>query len=155
MTWTGTIHGLHVVPRSFLPMRNVGELELISAVGIVGDRHTTGDAFHSDRPEDGRQITFFELETLQALARDHNITLAAQDHRRNVTTQGVPLNHLVGVRFRVGETLVEGTRLSTPCRHIEQITGLPLYDVLLHRAGLNARILEGGRIFLNDTIAPE
>lgn len=155
MFWKGSVSGLHIVPRSFLPMRTVPELELLAGVGIVGDRHTTGDAFHSDRPEEGRQITFFEAETLEALLRDHNINLSAQQHRRNVTTRGVPLNHLVGQRFRVGSTLVEGMRLSTPCRHIEQITGLELYEPLLNRAGLNARILQGGKIFTDDVIQPE
>ena len=155
MYWKGQIEGLHVVPRSFLPMRNVDSLKLIAGSGIVGGRHTTGDAFHSDRPEEGRQITFFEAETLEALLREHNITLTPKQHRRNVTTRGVPLNHLVGRRFRVGETLVEGMRLSTPCRHIEQITGLSIFEALIHRAGLNARILTGGSIFLNDPIEPE
>ena len=155
MSWSGSIVGLHIVPRSFLPMRTVQQLELVANVGITGDRHTTGEAFHSDRPEPGRQITFFEVETLEALLRDHNINLAPHDHRRNVTTRNVPLNHLVGRRFRVGKTLVEGTRLSTPCRHIEQITGLPIFEPLLHRAGLNARILSGGIIYQTDVIAPE
>lgn len=155
MTFTGKVEGLHVTPRSFLPMHNMETLELIEGLGIEGDRHSMNEAFHSDRPEVGRQITFFEAETLEALKRDHDITLLPKQHRRNVTTRGVPLNHLVGRRFRVGACVVEGTRLTTPCRHIEQITGLEIYDVLLHRAGLNARIVTGGQIHVGDTIAPE
>lgn len=152
--WTGHVDGLHVVPRSFLPMRNMQHLKLLPGVGVDGDRHVTGEGFHSDRPEEGRQITFFEAETLDALKRDHGVELRADQHRRNVTTRGVPLNHLVGKRFRIGACVCEGTRLSTPCRHIEQITGLEIFELLLHRAGLNAKIITGGLIGLGDQITP-
>ncbi|MBK0329465.1 MOSC domain-containing protein [Rhodobacteraceae bacterium F11138] len=155
MTFTGKVEGLHVTPRSFLPMRNMEKLQLIEGLGVEGDRHSINEAFHSDRPEEGRQITFFEAETLEALKRDHHIILKPEQHRRNVTTRGVPLNHLVGRRFRVGTCVVEATRLTTPCRHIEQITGLEIYEVLLHRAGLNAKIVKGGEIHLGDIIEPE
>jgi MOSC domain-containing protein YiiM len=154
VTWAGTVEALHFTPRSFLPMRSAPQLTLIAGVGIVGDRYATGDGFYSDRPEEGRQITLFEAETLEALLRDHAITLAAGDHRRNVTTRGVPLNHLVGRRFHIGTALVEGTRLSTPCRHIEQITGQEIFTLLLHRSGLNARILDGGVIRCGDAVRP-
>lgn len=154
MTWTGSIVGLHLTPRSFLPMRSVEQLELVKAVGITGDRYSTDSGFYSDRPEEGRQITFFEVETLEALKRDHDIDLAPEEHRRNVTTRNVPLNNLVGRKFRVGEALVEATRLSTPCRHIEQITGKEIFDLLINRSGLNARILESGVIRSTDTISP-
>lgn len=155
MSWTGTVEGLHTVPRSFLPMHTVGTLELISGVGVAGDRYATENGFYSDRPEEGRQITLFEAETLEALWRDHKVAFTPEEHRRNVTTRGVPLNHLVGRRFRLGGTLLEGQRLSTPCRHIEQITGKKIFELLLNRCGLNAIIREGGHIAIGDTIRPE
>ena len=155
MSWTGTVVGLHVVPRSFLPMSDVETLNLIEGVGIEGDRYATESGFYSDRPEEGRQVTLFEAETLEALKRDHNIALAPEDHRRNVTTRAVPVNHLVGRRFRIGDAVLEGTRLSTPCRHIEQITDKEIFDVLINRSGLHARIVVGGRIALGQTIRPE
>lgn len=154
MTWSGAVEGLHLCPRSFLPMRSVPALTLVAGRGIEGDRYSVGEGFYSDRPEEGRQVTLFETETLEALARDHKVTLAPSEHRRNVTARGVPLNHLVGQRFRVGSVLLEGTRLSTPCRHIEQITGQEIFTILLNRSGLHARILEGGEIRLGDAITP-
>jgi len=133
-------------------MKSFGSLLLLAGIGIEGDRHATGEAFHSDRPEEGRQITLFEEETIEALLRDHNIKLKPEDHRRNITTRNVPLNHLVGKRFKVGHVILEATRLSTPCRHIEQITGLELFNQLTNRSGLNAKIIVGGEIFVGDTI---
>ena len=154
MTWSGHIEGLHLCPRSFLPMRSPESLTLIERVGIEGDRYSTGEGFYSDRPEEGRQVTLFEAETLEALLRDHKVRLRPDEHRRNITTRDVPLNHLVGRRFRVGPVLLEGTRLSTPCRHIEQTTGQEIFTFLLNRSGLHARILQGGIIRVGDGIAP-
>ena len=152
--WRGEVSFLHFAPRSFLPMKAADELMLIAGVGVQGDRYAAGQGFYSDRPEEGRQVTLFEQETLAALARDHQITLSAADHRRNITTAGVPLNHLVGRRFRVGGAVLEGTRLSTPCRHIEQITGQDIFTLLLNRSGLHARILVGGAVRTTDAVVP-
>jgi MOSC domain-containing protein YiiM len=88
--------------------------------------------FYSHKPEEGRQVTLFEIETLQALARDLKITLLPEEHRRNVTVEGVPLNHLVGRQFYLGETLLEATRLSTPCRHLEEILGKAVFNPLIN-----------------------
>jgi MOSC domain-containing protein YiiM len=99
-------------------------------------------------------VTLIETETLEALQRDHGIVLAPDQHRRNLTTEGVPLNHLVGRRFRVGSVLLQGGRLNTPCRYLDMITGLTVCDLMVHRSGLNARILEAGEIRPGDPILP-
>ncbi len=90
MSWSGTVEGLHLCPRSFLPMRSMPALRLVVGHGIEGDRYAVGEGFYSDRPEEGRQVTLFEAETLEALARDHKVVLAPSDHRRNMTTRNAP-----------------------------------------------------------------
>jgi MOSC domain-containing protein YiiM len=152
--WTGVVRHLHITPRAFLPMRAMPGLQLIEGRGIEGDRYMIGreEGFYSHKPEVGRQVTLFEVETLVALKRDHNIDLGPEEHRRNVTTEGVPLTHLVGRRFWLGETLLESTRLSIPCRHIEEITGKAIFDPLINRSGLNCRILKGGTVRVGDTV---
>lgn len=154
--WTGVVRHLHKVPRAFLPMRSFSELTLLAGKGIEGDRYMIGQetGFYSHKPEEGRQITLFEIETLEALSRDAKITLLPEEHRRNVTVEGVPLNHLVGRRFWLGETLLEATRLSTPCRHIEEILGKAVFDPLINRSGLNCRILQGGVVRVGDIVRP-
>jgi MOSC domain-containing protein YiiM len=66
----------------------------------------------------------------------------------------VPLNHLVGKRFRVGTVLLHGARLNVPCKYLEQVTGKPVYEPLVHRSGLNCEIVEGGVIRAGDLILP-
>jgi MOSC domain-containing protein YiiM len=152
--WTGVVRYLHITPRAFLPMRAMPELRLIAGKGIEGDRYMIGreEGFYSHRPEEGRQVTLFELETLIALKRDANIDLGPQEHRRNITTEGVPLTHLVGRQFWLGDILLEATRLSIPCRHIEEITGKPIFDPLINRSGLNCKILQGGTVRVGDIV---
>jgi MOSC domain-containing protein YiiM len=137
-------------------MESFDELRLVAGKGIEGDRYMIGQesGFYSHTPEEGRQITLFEVETLEALARDARITLLPEEHRRNVTVEGVPLNHLVGRKFWLGQTLLEATRLSTPCRHIEEILGKAVFDPMINRSGLNCRILEGGVVHIGDVLRP-
>lgn len=155
-TWNGVVRFLHKTPRAFLPMASFPELVLVAGKGIEGDRYMIGNeaGFYSHKPEEGRQVTLFELETLEALARDANIELLPEEHRRNVTVEGVPLNHLVGRQFWLGETLLEATRLSTPCRHIEEILGKAVFDPLINRSGLNCKILKGGVVRVGNTVRP-
>src|ERR1700756_3155495 len=153
-SWTGFVRFLHVTPRAFLPMREMPALTLVAGRGIEGDRYLIGreEGFYSHKPEEGRQVTLFELETLIALKRDANIELGPEEHRRNVTVEGVPLNHLVGRQFWLGEALLEATQLSVACRHIEEITGKAIFDPLINRSGLNCRILKGGVVKVGDTM---
>ena len=86
--WTGVVRYLHITPRAFLPMRAMAELRLIAGRGIEGDRYMIGreEGFYSHKPEEGRQVTLFEFETLVALKRDHNIDLGPEEHRRMFMT---------------------------------------------------------------------
>jgi MOSC domain-containing protein YiiM len=152
--WAGSIVALHRCSAAGEPMQDSPRLRLVAGKGIEGDRYLLGTGSYSNRPEEGRQITLFEIETLEALRRDYNIALTPAEHRRNVTVAGVPLNHLVGQRLRVGDALLEGTRLSTPCRYLEEITGRSVFKPLVHRAGLNCRILEGGMIHVGAAVIP-
>ena len=155
-SWTGVVAHLHVAARAFLPMRAQEAIELVAGRGILGDRYMLGveQGFYSEKPEEGRQVTLFEEEALEAIRRDYGIEMSPAEHRRNVTTRGVALNHLVGRRFRLGPCLLEATRLSVPCRHIEEILEKPVFDPMVHRSGLNCRILEGGTVRVGDAIRP-
>ncbi len=153
-SWRGEVLHLHVAPTAGAAMQARDALELVAGQGVIGDRYKDGIGFYSDKPEEGRQITLFEQEALDALKRDHGIDFAPAEHRRNVTTAGVPLTHLVGKRFRIGAALVEATRLSVPCQRLVDLTGKKVFKPLINRSGLNCRILEGGTIRPGDAVEP-
>jgi MOSC domain-containing protein YiiM len=86
------------------------------------------------------------------MKRDYKIDIAAGNARRNIVTSDVPLNHLVGRDFRIGEVKIHGIRLCEPCSHLEGLTGKPVIKGLLHRGGLRAQILTQGVIRVGDKI---
>lgn len=154
MGWDGILEHIHTTGAARAPMQPLAEARLIAGRGIEGDRYLHGTGTHSQKPEPGRQVTLIEAETLEALARDHGLELTPQEHRRNLTVRGVPLNHLVGRRFRVGAVVLEGTRLNKPCKYLELVTGKTVYEALIHRSGLNCIIVEGGTIRPGDPVLP-
>ena len=140
-------------------MEELAEANFVAGRGIEGDRYFLGTGTYSAKP-DFREVTVFEMEVLEALARnDPPISVwshrdRAYDHRRNLTVTGVPLNHLVGQRFRVGATVLFGGRLNFPCNYLEKLLGLPVYLPLYNRSGLNCRIEKGGIVRRGDPVEP-
>src|SRR6266566_1703172 len=132
----------------------------VAAREAAGKRDAiSGSGTYSIKP-DAREVTLIEMEVLEAIARGdppapgEKVELAPADHRRNLTTRGVPLSHLVGKRFKVGEAVLIGGRLNFPCRYLEKLLGRPVYTPLLNRSGLNCRIEVGGIIRKGDPITP-
>jgi len=152
MRWQGELLHIHIAPGASAPMIALTEARLVAGTGIEGDRYATGLGTYSHRPHVDRQTTMIEVETLEALARDRNIELAPHEHRRNLTTRGVPLNHLVGHYFRIGECVFYGGRLNVPCLHLEGVVGKRVKAPLLNRSGLNCRIIVSGTIRVHDRI---
>lgn len=149
---TGELTGIFVAAdRAGLPAP-VAEAELVEGRGIEGDRYAARDGTFSKKEDPGRPVTLIEEEALAALARDYEVVLPPALSRRNLLTRGVPLNHLVGREFRVGSTRLLGVRLAEPCGHLEKLTGLACRAGLVHRGGLRAQILAGGRIRVGDPI---
>lgn len=152
--FTGALLAIHIAPEASAPMVELDAARLIEGIGIEGDRYATARGTYSHKPHPDRQVTLIEIETLDALARDHGIALPPHETRRNLTTGGVPLNHLVGREFRVGEVVLVGGRLNVPCQYLEDLLGKPVFKPLLHRSGLNCRIVKGGTVRPGDRIVP-
>ncbi len=152
--FTGVLLAIHIAPEASAPMVELDAARLVEGVGIDGDRYATARGTYSHKPHADRQVTLIEMETLDALKRDHGIDLPPHETRRNLTTAGVPLNHLVGREFRVGEVVLVGGRLNVPCQYLEDLLGKPVFKPLIHRSGLNCRIVKGGTVRPGDTIRP-
>jgi MOSC domain-containing protein YiiM len=159
MSWTGQLLHIHIAPSASMEMEELSEAKLVAGKGIEGDRYFLGTGTYSKKP-DIREVTLIEAEALDALARNDPpiqetpITLAPIDHRRNLTTRGVYLNHLVGKRFKVGDVVLRGGRLNFPCKYLEELLGQPVYLPLYNRSGLNCSIEVGGVIRPGDAIVP-
>lgn len=160
MSWRGTLLHIHIAPAASYEMEELAEARLVPGQGIIGDRYYLGTGTYSPKP-DVREITLIESEVLEAISIGEpkipgfKARLEPEDHRRNLTIRGVPLNHLVGKRFRVGEAVLRAARMNFPCKYIEELLGMPgLYEGLLNRSGLNCSIEFGGLIRPGDPISP-
>ena len=123
MKWnSGTLLYIHVAPKASANMVELEEAELIEGKGIVSDRYYNETGTYSPIP-DIRDVTLIEKEVLDSLAanqpplQDKPIILKPIEHRRNLTTSGVPLNYLVGKTFQIGDVILKGGRLNFPCKY--------------------------------------
>jgi MOSC domain-containing protein YiiM len=151
--WQGTVIAIGITPNGSEPITLVNEVNAISGKGLEGDRYFAGDGSFSKNAGTGREVTLIEAEAIDALERDYGYKLDYKDARRNVITRGVPLNHLVGQEFRVGEVTLRGVRLSEPCNHLAGLTNEKVRAGLVHRGGLRADIVSAGAIRVGDVVA--
>ena len=153
--WKGEVVSIQVAEQSGSPMIALKEARAVVGRGLEGDRYFNKVGTYSDRSDPGRDVTLIESEAVEALERDLQIKLDAKDSRRNIVTKGVPLNHLVGSKFIVGDVLLQGIRLCEPCSYLESLTIQGVKNGLVHRGGLRAQILNGGTIRVGDAIKPD
>jgi MOSC domain-containing protein YiiM len=146
MYWQGELLHIHIASAASASMGALSEARLIAGVGIEGDRYAARLGTYSKNHHIDRQATLIEVEVLEALARDRRIELAPDEHRRNFTTRGVPLNHLVGHYFQIGDCVLYGGRLNVPCLYLENLIAKKVFKPLLNRSGLNCRIIVGGSV---------
>jgi MOSC domain-containing protein YiiM len=148
----GRVVSIHVSSTAEGTMTAVDAVRAVPGKGLEGDRYFLSAGTYSDRPDASREVTLIESEALEALSRDYKITLPPGASRRNITTAGVSLNHLVGQEFQVGDVRLRGLRLCEPCNHLEAVCGQEVRPGLIHRGGLRCQILNEGRIGTGDVI---
>jgi MOSC domain-containing protein YiiM len=149
----GRVVGLYMAPVQGAPMEGHDEVRAVAGVGLDGDRYASGEGKYTRSADNGkRAITLIEREAVAGARREYDIELEEHEARRNVVTEGVPLNHLVGRTFRVGDVVLRGFKLAEPCAYLEGLTRDNVRRALVHRAGLRAEILEGGTVHVGDTV---
>tara|TARA_B100001027_G_scaffold147197_1_gene102907 strand:- start:205 stop:690 length:486 start_codon:yes stop_codon:yes gene_type:complete len=158
MKWgPGKLLFIHIARSASEKMQELSVAELVTDKGIKGDRYFEGTGKYSHIP-DVRDVTIIEKEVLDALEQNQpplqekSITLKPNEHRRNLTSQGVPLNYLVGKKFKVGEVILLGGRLNFPCKYLANLLKKPLLLPLYNRSGINCKVIKGGTIRINDII---
>ena len=146
------VEAIHIAPAMGESTVAVGEVEAIAGEGLKGDRYETGEGRPPEKQGGKRAATLIEAEAIEAIARDYDLHLDPGQSRRNITTRGVALNHLVGRTFRVGGATLRGVELCEPCNYLEGLTKEHVRQALVHRGGLRAEIVGSGTIRVGDPI---
>lgn len=123
----------------------------VGSTGIEGDRYAEGHGNFSQNPGSGRHITLVEREAVAAINVE-GTQLDEAETRRNLVTEGVRLDHLVGREFLVGEVRLRGVRLAEPCAYLEGMTRPGVRTAALHRLGLRAEVVVPGTLGVGDAI---
>jgi len=132
--------GHHEQPPGEHPIVEVDEIECVAGRGLFGDR------FFDFKPDYKGQITFFAWEVMERLRRELNLAdIHPGATRRNVITEGVDLNTLIGKEFEIQGVRFAGTEESRPCHWMNTAFGIEKVEAWLQgNGGLRARILTDG-----------
>lgn len=131
--------GHHGQPPGQEPMVEMPEIECVAGRGIRGDR------FFDFKDNFKGPITFFANETYERLCEQFGESGRAPSvFRRNVITQGVDLNTLIGQEFEVQGVRFLGTQEAAPCHWMNEAFAEGAEAALRGFGGLRARILTDG-----------
>ncbi len=125
----GKLLAIYITASAAQPMQEVQQIRAIPG----GDRYCNRKGTYSKSHHPDREVTLIEIEAIQALKEEEGIELAPGNARRNLLTQDVPLNHLVGKEFVVGNVLLKGIRLCEPCGHLARLTRPEVTPALVYQ----------------------
>jgi MOSC domain-containing protein YiiM len=152
--FTGKLVGIYTTPEPGKPLEANAELQAIEGVGLEGDRYAVETGTYSNRPGSHRQVTLVEREVIAAVNDEAGVELGEHETRRNLVTEGVPLHHLIGRTFRVGDVVFRGIKSCPPCAYLEKVTRPGVRAALVNRGGIHAEIVHGGTLRIGDEITP-
>ena len=126
---------------------NVNEVEAIKGKGLVGEKH------FKENNKKRSQITLIEIENINYYNKITGTQIPAINFLRNIVTEGMRLNVLVGKEFFIGKVKVKAHDLCRPCKNLqESLQQKNTVKELLYTGGLRCEILSSGKIFIDDQI---
>jgi len=125
----------------------VEQAEAKTGLGLAGDHRCL------KTPGSARQVTIISREYIhqiaQQLGRDFiDPTLL----RRNLVVSGMNLNLLRFQRLQIGEAIFETSALCDPCSRMDENLGPGGAAAMFGYGGLCAKVIQGGRIAVGDSV---
>jgi MOSC domain-containing protein YiiM len=147
----GHLVGIYTATKAGAPMASHAEVRAVAGVGLEGDRYATKTGEFSEREGGGRQVTLIAREAITAA--NEQVEIGEGETRRNLVTEGVDLDALVGKEFTVGDVLLVGVRDCPPCSYLQEITRPGVLRALHGAGGLRADVVRDGVIRVGDPIS--
>lgn len=133
--------GHHGMPAGKAPMVEVDSVECVAGKGLAGDR------FLGHKEDYKGQITFFAQEEYERLCEKFQTADADPSiFRRNVITQGMDLNSLIGQEFELQGIRFFGAEECRPCYWMDEALAPGAEEAMKGNGGLRARILSSGTL---------
>ena len=129
------------------PINNVSEVRAFKGKGLLNDRK------FKENNHKKSQITLIEVENINHFNKISNTNIPAIDFRRNIITENIRLNELVGKEFSIGNVKLKGHDLCRPCKYLQdKLKQSNFVKEFLHKGGLRCEILTSGKINVGDII---
>ena len=126
---------------------SVKSVDVLKGKGLVGEKH------FKENNEKRAQITLIEIENINHYNKITGTKIPAINFLRNIVTEGIQLNVLVGKEFFIGPVKVKAHDLCKPCKYLqESLHQKNTVKELLHTGGLRCEILSSGKICVEDQI---
>jgi MOSC domain-containing protein YiiM len=133
--------GHHGKPPGTHPLVEVERVECVAGAGLRGDR------FFDYKPDYKGQVSFFANEVWLKLCAQFQIipeTTSPGVFRRNLITEDVELNALIGREFELQGVRFLGVTECSPCHWMDSAFHPGTEAALRGRGGLRAKILTSG-----------
>ena len=128
-------------------INKVNEVEAFNGKGLLNDRK------FKENNHKKSQITLIEIENIDHFNKISNTNIPAIDFRRNIITENIRLNELVGKEFFIGNVKLKAHDLCRPCKYLQEKLKLDNFiKEFLHTGGIRCEILTDGKINVGDSV---
>ena len=128
-------------------IQKVNEVEALKGKGLQNDRK------FSENNQKKRQITLIEIENINYFNNISKTNIPPLDFRRNIITENIRLNDLVGKEFFVGKIKLKAHDLCKPCKYLQdKLKQNNFIKEFMYTGGLRCEILNSGTINVGDKI---
>ena len=129
------------------------KIEKVKSIKVVAGKGIKGDRYFHDVIEERKQLTLIESENIDYYNKTFNTNFTYLEFRRNLVTQNIQLNDLIGKTLIIGEIKIKAHDLCKPCKPLQEKLGKDnIIKEFLRRGGLRCEILNSGTIKTGDNI---
>ena len=151
----GRVKGIYIAPKMGANVSGHQKVSVRAGKGIEGDRYftNTGKNRSNYKGQPDWEITLIESEVIEAFNHDTGNKFHESDFRRNIVTEGVRLNDLVGKTFNINGVSFFGVQLCEPCASLQKRLAVKILPDLIGKGGLRAQIRGVGLLNVGDAIS--
>ena len=151
----GRVKGIYIAPKMGANVSGHQKVSVRAGKGIEGDRYfsNTGKNRSNYKGQPDWEITLIESEVIEAFNQDTGNKFHESDFRRNLVTEGIRLNDLVGKTFNINGVSFFGVQLCEPCASLQKRLAVKILPNLIGKGGLRAQIRGVGLLSVGDAIS--
>lgn len=130
-----------------------GEIQIVESAKALIGLGLEGDHRCLKTPGSARQVTLISREYIQQIAQQLGMDcIDPVLLRRNLVISGMNMNLLRFQRLQIGEAIFETSALCDPCSRMDENLGAGGAAAMFGYGGLCAKVIQGGRIAVGDTV---